>query len=148
MGNIVLTEHEQLCRTAHEQVAILRGLYEHLLLEEGSEAKIPGFSAGDRVSELQHVSEMLSAKLEALDLLPALPDPEREGVLMAFAKLKDAFTSEGDADFTVRLGEEEGELLRLSECLAQHDHDPALGDIIEQTRVACERLRSASSAAG
>lgn len=145
MGDIVLTEHEQLCRTAHEQVAILQSLYDHLLLDESSETKILGFSARDRVRELKHASEMLSHKLEALDLLPAIPDPEREGVLAVFAKLKHAFDSESDSALAERLGEEEGELLRLSECLAQHDRDPALSESLERTRVVCQHLKSASA---
>lgn len=147
MGDIVLTEHQQLCRTAHQQVAMLCDLYDHLLLDEQSGADIPGFSATARKHELQRASELLSAKLDALDLLPAPPDPEWEGVLEAFSRLKSAFTSGGDAAFAERLGDAEDELLRLIESLAQHDCDPALDEAIERTRVACRRLTAAASAA-
>jgi hypothetical protein len=147
MGDIVLTEHEQLCRTAHQQVALLRDLYDHLLLDESSGLEIPGFNARDRVHELQDDGEMLGTKLEALGLLPAPPDPEREVVLEALAKLKRALTGQGDAGVAGRLIEEESELLRLSEGLAQHDRDPALVQAISRTRAAVERLKSASSVA-
>jgi hypothetical protein len=150
MGDIVLTEHQQLCRTAHQQVAMLRDLYDHLLLDEdsGLELEIPGFSARDRMGELEHDSEMLAAKLDALELLPAPPDPEWEGVLEALAKLKRALTGQGDSGVLDRFVQEEGELLRLTEGLAQHDRDPALAESIAKTRAALGRLQSATPPAG
>jgi hypothetical protein len=145
MGDIVLTEHEQLCRTAHQQVAMLRDLYDHLLLDEDSGLEIPGFSAHDRMHELGQDSEMLAAKLDALDLLPAPPDPEWEGILESLAKFKRALTHERDAGVAERLSKEEGELARLIECLAQHDRDPALAQSLAKTQAALERLRAATS---
>jgi hypothetical protein len=146
MADIVLTEHQQLCRTAHQQVALLRDLYAHLLLDENSGLEPPGFSARDRIRELEHDGELLAAKLAALDLLPAPPDPEWEGVLEALAKFKGALTGRADAGAAGRLIEEEAELLRLIEGLAQHDRDPALARSIAKTRAALERLRAATSA--
>jgi hypothetical protein len=143
MGKILLTEHEQLCRAAHQQVAMLRDLYDHLLLDESSGQEIPRFSARDRMRELHHDSELLAAKLDALDLLPAPPDPEREGVLESLAKLKRALTDEGDAGIAERLVQEECELAQLCEGLAQHDRDPALAESIVKTHAAIERLTAA-----
>jgi hypothetical protein len=74
------------------------------------------------------------------------PDPERELMLESLAKFKSALTQQPDAGAAERLIEEEGELLRLTESLAQHDRDPALVQSVAQTRAAHERLRSASSA--
>jgi hypothetical protein len=144
MGNVVLTEHQQLCRAAQQQAAMLRDLYDHLLLDEGSGLRIPGFSVRDRMRELEHDSEMLASKLAALDLLPMHPDPEREAVLESLAKLKGALSNRSDAGVAERLIEEEGELVRLSECLARHDPDPALARSIAKARAALERLGSVS----
>ncbi len=148
MSDIVLTEHQQLCRTAHQQIAMLRHLYDDFLVGGSTDSAIRGFSAGDRIRELHQAEGILSAKLEALDLLPASPDPEWEGVLEAVTRLKRVFSAEGDTALAERLYEEELELLRLSERLAQHDPDPALGASIELTREALQRLKSATSAAG
>jgi hypothetical protein len=145
MGDIVLTEHQQLCRTAHQQVAMVRDLYDHLLLDEDSGVEIPGFNAHDRMNELGRDSEMLAAKLDALDLLPAPPDPEWEGVLESLAKFKRALTQQREAGVAERLIKEESELARLSECLAQHDPDPALARSIERTHAALERLGAVTS---
>lgn len=143
MGAIVLSEHEQLCRTAHQQVAMLRHLYQDLLVDEGEGPEIPGFSVRDRMNELAHTGDLLSAKLKALGLLPASPDPEWEGVLEAVTKLKRAFSAEGDTVFAERLAEEEDELLGLLQSLAHHDPDPALDDSAERAREALKRLGSA-----
>jgi hypothetical protein len=145
MNNILLSEHQQHCRAAHQQVLLLRDLYEDLLLDDDCGLEISKLGGGKRAHELGIDSEILDAKLAELELLPAPPDPEREGVLEALARLKSALGSAEDTPFIDRLVAEEKVLLELCEALAVHDPDPAIADVIARTRSAVERLRGAAA---
>lgn len=145
MNNILLSEHQQHCRAAHQQVLLLRDLYEDLLLDDDCGLEISRLGGGKRAHELGIDSEILDAKLAELELLPAPPDPEREGVLEVLAKLRSALGPAEGTPFIDRLAAEEQELMELCEALAIHDPDEAIADIIARTRSALERLRAAAA---
>ena len=144
MGEIVLTEHQIACRAAHEQVQFLRHLYEGIL--DGQFERGPGgIDAEARGKELQEFQRLLSGKLKELELLPTRPDPEKEGMIELFTKIRQALKQEENQPVGGRLVTEECELLRLSESLSSHDRDPAIDAHIEKSRSAIDRLRSSLS---
>lgn len=144
MENTVLTEHESACRAAHEQVQLLQHLYARLA--EENDGRHQSIDRRRRMDELRTDRQALVARLKALGLLRTEPDPEREGLLGIAAELKQAFAGRNGDAVTDRLLTEECEFLRLCEQLAGHDDAGALGEIIDRTRAAVERLQSAQQA--
>jgi hypothetical protein len=139
MGEIVLSEHQLACRAAHERVQYLRHLYRDIL-DGRIEYGLAGIDLQARVQELQEYQRLLSGKLKELELLPMRPDPEKEGMIEFFTKIRQALTQEVDQAVGGRLMTEECELLRLSESLASHDRDAAIQVHIEKSRAAIDAL--------
>lgn len=144
MGEIVLTDHQLACRGAHEQVQFLRHLYEDILGGQ-VECELAGIDAETRGQELQEFQRLLSGKLKELELLPTRPDPEKEGMIEFFTKIRQALTEDENQPVGGRLVTEECELLRLSESLSSHDRDAAIDAHIERSRAAIDALRSSLS---
>lgn len=144
MGEIVLTDHQLACRGAHEQVQYLRHLYEGIL-DGQVECELAGIDAQTRGQELQEFQRLLSGKLKELELLPTQPDPEKEGMIEFFTKIRQALTEDENQPVGGRLVTEECELLRLSESLSSYDRDAAIDVHIERSRAAIDALRSSLS---
>lgn len=144
MGEIVLTDHQLACRGAHEQVQFLRHLYEDIL-DRRVECELAGVDAATRGRELQEFQRLLSGKLKELELLPTRPDPEKEGMIEFFTKIRQALTEDENQAVGGRLVTEECELLRLSESLSGHDRDAAIDAHIERSRAAIDALSASLS---
>ncbi|MEX2495838.1 MAG: hypothetical protein WD448_07105 [Woeseia sp.] len=138
MNNLVLTEYQSACRAAHEQVQLLRDLYEHLSSSHSAVASDPGVQ--QRLGELQGFLDVLARELERQDLLPSQPDPEKEEALEFLTGLKGRFTTDDNSAVRQRLAAEEKELLRLIGTLRRENSAVAPDDCLAATREAIHRL--------
>ena len=139
MAETVLTELQSACRAAHEQVQLLKDLYQHLS-ERAAEGATGAVDAARRIQELDSYQALLARKLEELDLLPKQPDPEREGLLELLTEVKAAFTAEDRPAVSERLAAEERELRKLTTQLLQHEDDTAVRDACAATEQAIANL--------
>lgn len=139
MPSTVLTEFQSACRAAHEQVQMLKDLYEHLCGPQ-SHLAAASIDVEHRVAELTSLQEVLSQKLEQQDLLPTQPDPERESLLELITGVKATVTGEEKPAADERLATEESELLQYVEKILEHDNDVSLEEARARTRDAIARL--------
>jgi hypothetical protein len=139
MPNTLLTEFQSACRAAHEQVQMLKDLYEHLCGPQSHHAAA-SIDAKHRVAELTSLQEVLSQKLEQQDLLPTQPDPERESLLELITGVKATVTGEEKPAADERLATEESELLQHIESMIEHDDDASLEEARARTRDVIARL--------
>jgi hypothetical protein len=139
MPGTVLTEYQSACRAAHQQVQLLRNLYEHIARKENLRA-VASIDVDRRIRELRSFQETLSRKLEEQELLPMHPDPEKEGLLELLTDVKAAFSGDDRRAADDRLTAEESELLRLTEQMLAHDEDAAVAEACAGTRDAIARL--------
>jgi hypothetical protein len=139
MPNTLLTEFQSACRAAHEQVQLLKDLYEHLCGPQ-SHLAAASIDVEHRVAELTSLKDVLSQKLEQQDLLPTQPDPERESLLELITGVKATVTGEEKPAADERLATEESELLQHIEKMLEHDDDASLEEARSRTRDAIARL--------
>lgn len=144
MPEAVLTEYQSACRAAHEQVQLLRHLYERLLDDES--ARLNGqLNVDGRTRQLERDQNLLAGRLEKLGLLQSQPDPEKERLLELFTDLKRAFSDKDDRAVAERLIKEERNYLQFMQEAAGHDSDETLSDAILQTRAALAHLGTTAS---
>jgi hypothetical protein len=140
MSGFVLNEYQSACRAAHEQAQLLEDLYGRLV-ESPSREGGRAFCADERAAELRRFRELLSRMLQEENLLPKQPDPEREELLELLAEVKELFSADQRAAVSERLITEEYGLLRLGEQIEGQRHSRAIGNELEKTRSAIERLK-------
>ncbi len=140
MTGFVLNEYQSACRAAHEQAQLLEDLYARL---EGAASREGGngLRPNERAAELRRFRELLHGMLQAENLLPKQPDPEREELLELLAEVKELFSADEHAAVSERLITEEYGLLRLGEQVQEQRPSQAMETELERTRAAIERLK-------
>lgn len=140
MTGFVLNEYQSACRAAHEQAQLLEDLYGRLE-DTSSHAGDKGLRSDQRAAELRRFRELLHGMLQAENLLPKQPDPEREELLELLAEVKELFSAAEHAAVNERLITEEYGLLRLGEQLQERGRSQAIATELERTRAAINRLK-------